>query len=109
MYGYAKVAKTIESAKSQKRTRPIDVSLDSLWKQVDPDRELARIKGITPNGDFLEHPDMLTWIKYADDFNKTYPEKAKPLLDRLKRLDDGGDLVNVLFGPVVHSRSSPDV
>ncbi|KAG3139659.1 hypothetical protein PI124_g8638 [Phytophthora idaei] len=84
-FEYDGLAKIIEAAKAVPKTaklaKRLEFELIQPWlaQEKNPDEVFQLLKLDVMRYDLFEKPELFTWVKYVDDFNKMYPEKETTL------------------------------
>ncbi|KAG1684892.1 hypothetical protein DVH05_010186 [Phytophthora capsici] len=68
-----------------------------LGHEKTPEEVLTLLKLDINRYDLFEKPELLTWVKYLDDWNKMYPDRQTTLFARISPLLEEGILANLLI------------
>ncbi|ETL33139.1 hypothetical protein L914_14286 [Phytophthora nicotianae] len=93
-YGDDGVAKIIETAKQVPATATVAKRLQTeqiqrwITQDISPD-DVFKLLKLNKAGDKLfEQPQVVTWAKYLDDFNKVHPDQKTTLISTLTKYDE---------------------
>ncbi|KAG7378421.1 hypothetical protein PHYPSEUDO_010121 [Phytophthora pseudosyringae] len=102
-YGDDGLAKIIQAAKKAPKTAKYGSRLEFeqiqrwLAREKTPEEVLKLLKLDRMRYDLFDQPQLFTWVKYVDDFNKMYPARKTTLFAKLSPLVDEDTLVQMLI------------
>ncbi|OWZ18163.1 RxLR effector protein [Phytophthora megakarya] len=103
LQSYLDYMRIIQAAKADDATAKVAKQLEVeqiqrwLLHEKTPDDIFDLLKLDQMRYDLFEKPELLTWVKYVDEYNKMYPKREVSLFENMRPLVDESALVPMLI------------
>ncbi|KAL3663753.1 hypothetical protein V7S43_011168 [Phytophthora oleae] len=93
------IQKAMQGDSTAKMAKRLEFEQFQRWlgQEKTPKEVLTLLKLDNNRYDLFEKPELLTWVKYLDDWNKAYPDQQTTLFARISPLLDEGILAEMLI------------